>query len=185
MKHKFLMNALAAAARFVLAPLHAYCMNPRNGLIKCAGTDNTAILGNDAIIYVSDNFSSPVGVSPGNAWKEIGNAMNIQFDNGTSTKVDVTHLRSPGKEFRSGKPDPGSLTFEVFTDMGDPGQLECMAARADGEKRYFKIVLAEGTNPVWTAVGTVAKFDKAVNTDTPFKSSVEVYIVGAWENSAS
>lgn len=178
MKRKMLVNALAAAARFLLAPLHAHYMNPRNGLVKMAGTDNTAILGNDAIISIAeDAVSSPP------TWREIGNAMNIQFDNGTSTKVDVTHLRSPGKEFRAGKPDPGSLTFEVFTDMNDVGQAECMQARGDGIKRYFKIELADGAKRTWIAIGTVAKFDKAVNTDSPFKSAVEVYIVGAWENS--
>lgn len=137
--------------------------------------DSTAILGNDAILYVS------VG-SPTN-FLAIANAKNIQFDNGTSTKVEVTHLRSPAKEFRAGKSDPGSLTFEVDTDMSDPGQAALAAARSAGTVCEFKITMASGSTPNWTARGTVAKFDKMVNTDTPFKSSVEAYITGPWTNS--
>lgn len=145
--------------------------------------DNTAILGNDATLYISD---ADIDTSPV-TYKEIKQVTGtLTFDDGTSAKVDVTHLKSEVKEFRAGKPDTGSLRFEMLTDFaedGSPdmsGQNEVRLARADGEKRLFKIVWNDASES--TATVTVAKADTGSGLDAPRKSSVECYAVSKWEH---
>lgn len=146
-------------------------------------SENTAILGNDASLYIS---TEDIAASPP-VYKEIQQVTGtLTFDDGTSAKVDVTHLKSEVKEFRAGKPDTGSLRFEMLTDFaadGSPdmsGQNELRLARADGKKRLFKIVWNDGS--ISRATVTVAKADTGSGLDAPRKSSVECYAVSKWVN---
>lgn len=144
-------------------------------------SENTAILGNDATLYISDD---QIDDSPPN-YKEIKQVTGqLTFDDGTAAKVDVTHLKSEVKEFRAGKPDTGSLRFEMFTDFeadGSPdmsGQNEIRQAKKDGKKRLFKILWQDGS--ISTSTVTVAKADTGSGLDAPRKSAVECYAVAPW-----
>jgi hypothetical protein len=58
----------------------------------------------------------------------LATARNIEFDNGSSAKVDMTNLTSDWKEFLLGLPDPGSLTFTIDLNLGDAGHAALRAA---------------------------------------------------------
>lgn len=131
----------------------------------------TGQLSNGTRLYVS--AGSPT------SYVEIGNARNIEFDTGTSAKVDMTNLTSEWKEFLLGLPDPGSLTFEVDTNFGDAGQAALRSARINRTRCNFRVVLPSGTTPTATMEGFVAKFPVAIGAnDSPIKTQVEAYLTG-------
>jgi hypothetical protein len=127
-------------------------------------------LGNGTILRVS--LGSPT------AYVQVANPRNIEFDTGTSARVDMTNLNSEWKEFLLGLPDPGSLTFEVDTNFGDAGQAALRSARVNRTRCNFQVVLPAGTTPTATMEGFVAKFPVNIGVDTPVKTSVEVYLTG-------
>lgn len=133
-------------------------------------TTTTGQLGNGTVLQVS--AGSPT------AFVTVNNARNIDFDSGSSAKVDMTNLTSSWKEFLLGLPDPGSLTFEVDTDFGDAGQAALRAARVNRTKCDFKVILPAGTTPNATMAGYVAKFPVSTSVDSPVKTAVECFLTG-------
>lgn len=127
-------------------------------------------LGNGTILQVS--AGSPTSLI------NVNNVRNVQFDTGSSAKVDMTNLQSSWKEFLLGLPDPGSLTFDVDVDWSDAGQAALRAARVARTKCDFKVILPAGTTPNALMQGFVIKFPVQTAVDAPVKSSVECILTG-------
>lgn len=130
----------------------------------------TGQLGNGTRLWVS--AGSPT------AYVEVGNVRNVDFDTGSSAKVDMTNLSSQWKEFLLGLPDPGSLTFEVDYNIGDVGQAALRSARINRLKCDLQVVLPSGVTPTATMQGFVCKFPIQTSVDNPVKTQVEVYLTG-------
>jgi hypothetical protein len=131
----------------------------------------TGQLGNGTQVKVSSG-------SPTGTLVAVGNCRNVDFDTGSSAKIDMTNLSSSWKEFLLGLPDPGSLTFEVDTDFGDAGQAVLRAARVNRTKCDFSVILPAGTTPTASMQGFVCKFPISTSVDNPVKTQVEVYLTG-------
>jgi hypothetical protein len=131
----------------------------------------TGQLGNGTQVKVS--AGSPTGT-----YSTVGNCRNVDFDTGSSAKIDMTNLSSSWKEFLLGLPDPGSLTFEVDTDFGDAGQAVLRSARVNRTRCDFQVVLPAGTTPTASMQGFVCKFPISTSVDNPVKTQVEVYLTG-------
>lgn len=133
-------------------------------------TTTTGQLANGTVVQVS--AGSPT------AFVVVNNVDNVNFDTGSSAKVDMTNLTSSWKEFLLGLPDPGSLTFDLDTDFADAGQAALRAARIARTKCDFKVVLPGGPTPTFTMIGYVMKFPLALGVDKSVKTSVECLITG-------
>lgn len=130
----------------------------------------TGQLGNGTVVQVSSG--SPTSLVT------IGNCRNVEFDTGSSAKVDMSNMSSSWKEFLLGLPDPGSLTFDVDTDFGDAGQATLRAARISRVRCDFKVILPGGTTPNASMQGFVSKFPVTTSVDNPVKTSVECFLTG-------
>jgi hypothetical protein len=134
-------------------------------------TTTSGQLGNGTILRIS--AGSPT------SYVVVGNARQIEFDNGTSAKVDMTNLTSDWKEFLLGLPDPGSLTFTVDTNFGDAGQAALRSARINRTRCDFQVALPSGTTPTASMQGFVCKFPVTVGgVDQPVQTAVECYLTG-------
>lgn len=157
-----------AAALFGLAAIDP-------ALAMAAGmalTTTSGLLSNGTILQISSG--SPT------SFVTVNNARNIEFDNGTSAKVDMTNLTSDWKEFLMGLPDPGSLTFELDVNLTETGHQIMRAARVSRVKCDFKVILPTGfATPNALMQGFVAKFPITVGAhDTAIKTQVECYLTG-------
>lgn len=160
-----------ALALALLAGVSLGIVDPVTASALGMALTTTGQLSNGTKLYVSQG--SPTSLV------EVGNARNIEFDTGTSAKVDMTNLSSEWKEFLLGLPDPGSLTFEVDTNFGDVGQAALRSARINRTKCDFRVVLPGGTTPTADMQGFVAKFPVTVGAnDAPIRTSVECYLTG-------
>lgn len=162
---KLLFCSLALFAGAALASV-----DPALGF-AVALTTTTGMLSNGTILQMSSG--SPT------TFITVNNARNIEFDTGTSARVEMTNLTSDWKEFLLGLPDPGSLTFEVDYTSAEAGHVALRAARVNRTKCDFKVVLPSGTTPTALMQGFVAKFPITIGAhDTPIKTSVECYLTG-------
>jgi hypothetical protein len=147
-------------------------MTPETAVIAGAAlTTTSGQLGNGTILRASSG--SPTG------YVVVNNARQIEFDNGSNAKVDMTNLTSDWKEFLLGLPDPGSLTFQVDTNFGDAGQALLRAARIARTKCDFQVILPAGTTPTATMQGYVSKFPVTIGgIDAPIQTHVECFMTG-------
>lgn len=176
MKHKkqhWSARCLALLAAVVaVAALGA--LDPSLGMAAgMALTTTSGLLSNGTILQAS--IGSPTSLVT------VNNARNIEFDTGTSARVDMTNLTSDWKEFLLGLPDPGSLTFELDVTLLEPGHSLLRAARVARTKCDFRVILPAGfgATPNANMQGFVAKFPIQVGAhDTPVKTQVECYLTG-------
>jgi hypothetical protein len=157
----------------VLALFGAVLLGMDPALAMGAGmllTTTSGQLGNGTVLSVSAGSPTTYSV--------VGNARNIEFDNGSSAKVDMTNLTSDWKEFLLGLPDPGSLTFTIDLNLGDAGHAALRAARVNRTKCDFKVVLFSGTTPTALMQGFVCKFPVTLGVDAPVQTQCEAYLTG-------
>lgn len=134
-------------------------------------TTTTGMLSNGTVLKVSSGSPTAMVVVP--------NARNIEFDTGSSARVEMTNLTSDWKEFLLGLPDPGSLTFEIDFTSSEAAHIILRNARVNRTRCDFQVLLPGGATPTASMQGFVAKFPVTVGQhDTPIKSSVECYLTG-------
>ena len=91
------------------------------------------------------------GVYLQRAGTEIGQMTGFTGPNRTSSKIDVTHLRSVAKEYLTGLKDNGTLSFTGFWLPADPAQV---AMRADPDAQTsasYTLHLTDGSIMTFTA----------------------------------
>lgn len=95
-----------------------------------------AIVSQGTYIEVGDASSPP-------SYSEIGEVNNISGPTGQRDEIDVTHLRSTGKEFQLALRDYGEVTLDCNVDVGDSAQqtLETLFSTDPPPVRSFRITL--------------------------------------------
>lgn len=98
----------------------------------------------DAEVSISDGAATPSPVI-------IGGLTSIELDGGDTPDNDVTTLKSTAQEFRPGLQDFGQATFNLFRDLSDVGQQECVSAKAAAEVREFVVTYADTSTQTFDA----------------------------------
>lgn len=77
-------------------------------------------------------------------WLKACEIRTASFTGGQSAEIDVTTICSTAMEFLTGLQDFGEASLEVNFVPGDPAIKAFLDAAADGQPRWFKIVMPSG-----------------------------------------
>lgn len=102
----------------------------------------------DAVKSQGSTLEIQQGTSPA-TWLEVKEVTNFQGFDGQAAEIDVTHMKSPAKEYLPGLQDFGNFQLDVNYLPDDPGQEELRDAKASGEVLTFRLTLSEGTIYTW------------------------------------
>lgn len=152
-------------------------VNGVTAVVEYVTANTFALHGIDATAYTtytSGGTATPV------TWVSIANIKTVSFDDGSSTEIPTTHLRSTAKEFRLGLQDGGSAKFDFDTDMDDSGQAALLALKASGAVGSFKITFTEGTVKTVTFTGLVKTMSTQGGVDDVLKGSLEIRNTGGY-----
>ena len=113
-------------------------------------------------------------------YTDIGNVRNLsEFESGSASEIDVTHLGSTAKEKRLGLVDNGSFSLEIDHTNADAGQAALQARRLDGAAVNMKVILPSGTTPTASFSALIKKFSKNAAVDGVVKGTCDVTVNGA------
>lgn len=120
--------------------------------------------------------------SGGSAYKltmlEVGRVANFSGFDGQSSDIDVTHLRSTGKEFLVGLPDPGNCQFAVQSDDDDVGQIEAKIAHDGAYACGFSLQKSNGK--IATFLGLIKQYTIDLGgPDNAVQSQISIRMSGA------
>lgn len=88
---------------------------------------------------------------------EVGEVRSISGFDGEAADLDVTHLRSVGKEYLIGLPENGNISLTLFLPTTtDTGQRRMRSLREQGASAAFSITLPSGLQAAF--VGLVKSF---------------------------
>lgn len=110
------------------------------------------------------------------AFVEIDNVKSFTAFDGTAADIDVTDLRSKGKEYRSGLQDEGAFNFDINVNRADPGQQALIAARKAGSVTPFRLTLPDGEVATFNVL--VKAFPTAGSVDGVLTGTVTTRITG-------
>lgn len=111
-------------------------------------------------------------------WKEIEEMASLGASGASSREIDVTHLRSPAKEYLLGLPDNGTIPMQGnYLGAGTPGQDEMLAAFNDRAERNFRVTFTDAT--VLTFPGRCSVFDVGAQPDSKVDLNISIRITGA------
>jgi Alpha-L-arabinofuranosidase B, catalytic len=98
---------------------------------------------------------------------------------GSAAEIDTTTLQSNAKQFDTGLKDEGSMTLDVISLVGDPGQQNLLSLRNNRVAGSFVIEMQ--TEPLFRLMfsGLVTTFTFAAAVDDVIRGSVTVRITGA------
>lgn len=110
----------------------------------------------------------------------VGNIVVInEFESGSASEIDVTHLSSSAKEKRLGLVDNGAFSLNIQHSNADAGQAALQARRLDGAAVNMKIILPTGTTPTASFSALVKKFSKSAAVDGVVNGSCDIAVNGA------
>lgn len=72
---------------------------------------------------------------------KVSEVISMNTPSGEPAEIDMTHLRSPVKQFRNGLRDEGSITGQMNFIGADPGQLILRAMAKESAPRTVRITL--------------------------------------------
>lgn len=131
--------------------------------------ESTAIDAQDTLFEV-ENAS--------NAFIAIPNVRTFSdFAGGEASDVDVTHLQSAAKEYRSGLVDNGVFTLELDYNRDEAGHERLRALQAARTVEQFRITFSDGS--IATFDGLVKRFSISGGVDDVLRASVSIRITGA------
>lgn len=134
----------------------------------------TIALDSTGLAYTSGGTATPT------SYTAIGNIVGInEFESGSASEIDVTHLGSSAKEKRLGLVDNGAFSLNIQHSNADAGQAALQARRLDGAAVNMKIILPTGTTPTATFSALVKKFSKSAAVDGVVNGSVDITVNGA------
>ncbi len=88
------------------------------------------------------------------AWTQVKEIFGIKPGGAQSSTIDVTDLDSTSSEFAVGLDNQGTISFDFFDKIADPGQIAVLAAFAGQLLKSYKIVLTGGSTRTFEAVVT-------------------------------
>jgi len=102
------------------------------------------------------------------SWVGISEVQSIPGGGGSSPEIDVTHLRSTGKEYLLGLPDYGShqITGNYLGAGVDAGQGLVRSRYLDQAPAQFRMTLADVGTTQMTFTALVQSFDLSVTPDS-------------------
>lgn len=117
-------------------------------------------------------------VSP-NVWKELEEVNNITGPDGKAKLIDVTHLRSTGKEYLQGIPDFGQVSLDCNFTGGYVQTLLRTRYATQAVKKKFRIHVPDDVTAyfhTWefTAIVTSWNLDIKVDDKTGLKIMIQV-----------
>jgi hypothetical protein len=124
--------------------------------------------------------------SPGD-FTRVGGVSGIRdIRSGTAAEIDVSDLQSTAKEFVLGLADNGSMSFDLFYDQADPGQITLEQLRESSASASFRVgvrnPLQAGSPTGFTLLsftGFVATFPITLGVDAAVTGTCTVRITGA------
>lgn len=75
----------------------------------------------------------------------VANVKDVELPSPTRADIDKTNLASVAKEYGSGIPDYGEVTFNFGVDPSDAGQIAMMTALGTASQKYFVATVGDGT----------------------------------------
>lgn len=142
--------------------------------INQAGTEMT-------LSGVVDGYASPDS-TVFTIYTPVGQVTNFDGPGGEASVIDASHLKSTAKEKLMGLPDEGQFSFGLNFVPGNPGQIECRAARKDRNVRDFILMFSNDTatvNADWaTFQGFVLGFTVSGAVDDKVNASATIEITG-------
>lgn len=139
-------------------------------------TTNTFAIQLDStgLAYTSGGTATPT------TYTAVANVTGIsEFESGSASEIDVTHLTSTAKEKRLGLVDNGAFSLQIQHSNADAGQAALQARRLDGAAVNMKIILPSGTTPTASFSGLIKKFSKSAAVDGVVTGSCDVTVNGA------
>lgn len=138
------------------AGTHASLLNGVSAVVTHYATGAT----NDTFAVDIDTVGKTITCSGATAtpatFTQVKEIKSIKPGGATSSKIDVTDLDSTAKEFEAGLEDNGTVSFEFFEKVADPGQQAVLSAFQGQTVASWKIALTGGSNRTFDAV--VMKF---------------------------
>jgi len=115
------------------------------------------------------------------SWVAIGEVQSIPGAGGQAGEIDVTHLRSTGKEFLLGIPDYGSqqITGNYLGVGVDAGQTLVRARYADQQAAQFRVTMVDSGTTQITFTALVQSFDIDIQPDSKVNLSFTLRRTGA------
>lgn len=105
---------------------------------------------------------------------------NINFRTGSASVIDTTDISSTAKEKRMGLQDEGQCTFTLMLRPKETTHAELIDAKADRQKRKFRITLTEASTPTtYTFDAFVLSVPLSASVDAVIESNVTLEITGA------
>lgn len=89
-------------------------------------------------------------------WVQVKEIRGIKPSSGQASQVPVSDLDSTAQEYLTGLMDNGTVSFEFFDLVSDPGQQAVLTAFEDSTSNSYKVVLTGGSTRTFTA--SVTKF---------------------------
>lgn len=109
----------------------------------------------------------------------VGKVSNIVLPDPTRADIDKTNLQSTGKEYNSGIPDYGEVTFDYGVDPADTGQIAMMTALGLAAQKYFAVRIGTSGAYISTFAGCVKKFSQGtLSVDGQMKGSGAIRVSG-------
>lgn len=102
---------------------------------------------------------------------------DLAINGGQAAEIDVTTMCSTAKEYRMGLQDAGEATMNINFVPWDPALAELMAAKADGQPRWFKVVLPQAAG-VLVFQAYVRQVSLSFGVDQAIQGSVGLRLTG-------
>ncbi len=152
-------------------------VNDRAFVVANQATNTVELKGVEGLAYSA--YTSG-GSMIAHTMTEVGEVKSISGFDGTSSEIDVTHLRSRAKEFLQGLQDFGNVTLNLNTKT-DTGQARLRALKAGQTVGTFSVNDSEGLVAAFR--GNVMSFNFDLSgADAAEMSSVTIRVTGepAW-----
>lgn len=119
--------------------------------------------------------------SAGSAYKltmvAVGSVSQVSGFDGQAAEIDVTHLRSTGKEYLIGLQDFGNVSLDLFMDNTDTGQALLRTIKAAASVKGFTLTLSDSKTAAFMAL--VKSFTFSAQKEAAVTAQVTLRVSGA------
>lgn len=147
-------------------------INTLSGTVLAVDT-NTFVVNIDSRAF---SAYTSAGTATPTAFTQILGIVSFDWQDGEGSDIDATDLDSTSKEFLVGLQDPGTLSVELNVLTADTGQGACVAAKASGDTKAFKLTYPNGA--IRTFDGIVRSMPESGGVDAKVSGSMSVRISG-------
>lgn len=120
-------------------------VNNRAFVVANQATNTFELKGVDTSTTQGYSAYTSGGQAVAHTMTEVGEVRSISAFDGEATEIDITHLRSYGKEYLSGLQEFGNVALTLWLPSGtDTGQARLRALKDAGTTGTFSITLSNG-----------------------------------------